>query len=162
MAMQVVERLVGNDAGRHVHDVALGDGLGLAVSVERLAEQVDGGRGGRGGESDEQLVEVVLADDLGDLLLFVDPVVRTSSASGSVRLAERQADGRAHLAFLRAVGLINQERHAQFLQLRVAFQFVQHPGELLLRGDDDRLALLEESRQVVRLPGHAHDIFASA
>ncbi len=37
--MQVVERLVGNDARRHVHDVALGDGLGLGVGVERLAEQ---------------------------------------------------------------------------------------------------------------------------
>ena len=41
------------------------------VGVERLAEQRHGGRGGRGGEGDEQLVQVVLADDLGDLLFVV-------------------------------------------------------------------------------------------
>ena len=42
MAVQVVERFVGNDAGRHVHDVTFGDGLGLGVAVERRAEQRDG------------------------------------------------------------------------------------------------------------------------
>ncbi len=35
---------------------------------------------------------------------------------------------------------------------------LQHPGELLLRGDDDRLALLQEARQVVGLPGDAHHV----
>ena len=75
-----------------------------------------------------------------------------------VRFAERQADGRAHLAFLRAVGLVDQERHAQLLQFRVLLDLLQHPGELLLRGDDDRLALLEEARQVVGLPRQAHHI----
>ncbi len=138
-AMQVVERLVGNDAGRHIHDVAFGDGLGLAVGVEWLAEQGDGGRRRRGGERDEHLIEVVLADDLGDLLLRV---LLGGVGIGFVRLAERQADGRAHLAFLRAVGFINQEGDPQLLQFRVLFDLFQHPGELLLRGDDDRLALL--------------------
>ena len=38
--MQVVERFVGNDARCHVHDVALGDGLGFAVGVERLPKQL--------------------------------------------------------------------------------------------------------------------------
>ena len=79
--MQVVERLVGNDARRHVHDVALGDGFGFGVGVERLAEQRDRGRRRRGGERDEQLVAVVLADDLGDLLFRV--LLRRVSASGS-------------------------------------------------------------------------------
>ena len=37
-AMQVVERLVRNDTGRHVHDVAFNNGFGLAVGVEWLAE----------------------------------------------------------------------------------------------------------------------------
>ena len=154
-AMQVVERLVGNDAGRHIHDVAFGDGLGLGVGVERLAEQGDGGRRRRGGERDEHLIEVVLADDLGELLLRVK---LGGLGIRFVRFAERQPDGRAHLAFLRAVGFINQEGDPQFLQFGVLLDLVQHPGELLLRGDDDRLALLEEARQVVGLPRQTDDV----
>ena len=117
--MQVVERLVGDDARRHVHDVALGDGLGLGVRVERLAEQRDGGRRGRGGERDEELIEVVLADDLGNLFFRV--LLRRVRVR-FIRLAERHADGRAHLAFLRAMRFVDQERHAQILQLRVLLQ----------------------------------------
>ena len=156
--MQVVERLVGDDARRHVHDVTLGDGLGLGIGVERRAEQGHRGRRRRGGEGDEELVAVVLADDLGDLLFFVLAVVLGILGVGIVRLAERHADGHAHLPLLRAVRLVDQERHAQVLQLRVLLDLLQHPGELLLRGDDDRLALLQETRQVVRLPRQAHHV----
>ena len=154
--MQVVERLVGNDARRHIHDVALGDGFGLGVGVERLAEQRDGGGSRRGGESDEELIQVMLADDLGDLF-FRGPA---SGVFGVwlVRLAERQADGRAHLAFLRAVGFIDEERHAQLLQSGFFLNLLQHPGELLLRGDDDRLPLFEKARQIVRLLREAHHV----
>ena len=81
-----------------------------------------------------------------------------SSASGSSALRNGNADGRAHLAFLRAVGLVDQEGDAQLLQFRVLFDFLQHPGELLLRGDDDRLALLQEARQVVGLSRQAHHV----
>jgi hypothetical protein len=52
----------------------------------------------------------MLADDPGDLLfgiVFGCLFVRLA------RLAERQADGRAHLAVLRAVGFVNQEGHPQ-------------------------------------------------
>ena len=38
-------------------------------------------------------------------------------------------------------------------------EFFQHPGELLLRGDDDRLALFQEARQVVGLAREAHHVF---
>ena len=112
MAMQVVERLVGNDAGRHVHNVTLGDGLSLGVAVERRAEQADGSRCGGGGEGDEQLIGIVLADDLGKQFLRV---LLWRISVWFVQFAERQADGRAHLAFLRTVGLINQESDAQVL-----------------------------------------------
>ena len=156
--MQVVERLVGDDARRHVHDVALGDGLGLAVGVERRAEQGDRGRGGRGGEGDEELVAVVLADDLGDLLFVVLAVSVGIFGVGVVGLAEGHADGHAHLAFLRPVRFVDQERHTQILQFGVLLDLLQHPGELLLRGDDDRLALLQETRQVVGLPRQAHHV----
>ena len=97
----------------------------------------------------------MLADDLGDLFFRV--LLRRVGVR-LVRLAERQADGRAHLAFLRAVGFVDQERDPQLLQFRVVLNLVQHPGELLLRGDDDRLALLEEARQVVGLLGDAHHV----
>ena len=45
------------------------------------------------------------------------------------------------------------------LEGRVAFEFVQHPRELLLRGDDDRLAIVEETRQVVGMLRDAHHVF---
>ena len=85
-------------------------------------------------------------------------VSAASSASGSSALRNGNADGRAHLAFLRAVRFVDQERHAQFLQFRVLLDLLQHPGELLLGRDDDRLALLEEARQVVRLPRQTHHV----
>ena len=113
-------------------------------------------RGGGGGKRDKQLIGVVLADDLGDLFLrFLLHRVGVRF----VCLAERQTDSRAHLAFLRAVSLINQERDAQVLQRRILLEFFQHPGEFLLRGDDDRFAVIEKARQVVGLSGDAHHVF---
>ena len=85
-AMQVIERFVRDNAGRHVHDVVFRDGLGLAVGIERLAEQTDGSRRGRGGEGHEHLVGVVLADDLGDLFLLV---LLGGFGTGFLRLAKR-------------------------------------------------------------------------
>jgi hypothetical protein len=38
------------------------------------------------------------------------------------------------------VGFVNQEGDAQLLQFGVLFDLFQPPGELLLRGDEDRLA----------------------
>ena len=38
-------------------------------------------------------------------------------------------------------------------------KLLQHVSELLLRGDDDRLAVLEEARQVVGFLGDAHHVF---
>ncbi len=73
------------------------------------------------------------------------------SASGSSALTKRQPNGGAHLAFLRAVGFINQEGNAQILQFGVLLDLFQHPGELLLRSDDDRLARLEEARKIISL-----------
>jgi hypothetical protein len=52
-AMQVIQSLVRDDARGHAHDVALGDGLGFAVSVERSTKQRNRGRGGRSGESEK-------------------------------------------------------------------------------------------------------------
>jgi len=89
MAVQVVERLVGDDVRRHVHEIALLDGLGLGVAVERLAEQIERGLRRRGGERDEQMIQVVLRDDLGKLFLRV--LLRRVGV-GLVRLAEWQAD----------------------------------------------------------------------
>ena len=146
VAMEVVERLVGNDARGHVHDVTLGDGLRLAVGVEGDAKEVEGSLGSRGGESNKQLVEVVLADDLGNLFVRV---WERRLGVGFVRFAEGQPDGGAHLAFLRPVGLINQEGHSQFLELRVALKLLENPRKLLLGGDDDGLALSEEQGQII-------------
>ena len=95
--MQVVKRLVGNDAGRNIHDIAFLNGLGLGVCVEWLAEYVDRDGRWRGGERNEHLIAVVLPDDLGDLLFRV--LLRRFSI-GFIRLAERQPNRRAHLAFL--------------------------------------------------------------
>ena len=84
----------------------------------------------------------MLADDPGNLLfeiLFGHILVRLTF------LAERQADGCAHLAFLRAVSFINQECYPQLLQFRVFLNLLQHPGKLLLRGDNDGFPLLEEA-----------------
>jgi len=158
-ATQVVERLVRNDAGRDIDDVALGNGLLFRVGIERLAKQAQRRRGGRRGEGDDHLVDVVLADDLGELLLRVwlgRLVIRC--IGGVDGGAERQADGGAHLPFLRAVRLVDQEGHAELLEFRLLLDLFQHPGELLLRGDDDRPALRHESRQVVRFPRQADDI----
>ena len=91
VAMQIVERLVGNDARRDIDDVAFGDGLGLAVGIERLAEQGDGGRRGRGGERDEELVEVVLADDLGESVLPGLAPAASASGSSVLRNGKRMA-----------------------------------------------------------------------
>ena len=54
--MQVVKRLVGDDARRYVHNVAFGDGFRLSVAVERLAEHRHGGGRRCRGEGDEQLI----------------------------------------------------------------------------------------------------------
>lgn len=156
MAVQVVERLVGNDARGHIHDVTFLDGLGLGVAVERFAEQVEGRLGRRGRERDEQLVQVVLANDLGELFLRV--LLRQLRGVRFVRFAEWQADGRAHLAFLRAVRFINQERNAQLLQLRVVLNLVEDPSELLLGGDNDRFVLFEKARQVFRAVCQTHHV----
>jgi hypothetical protein len=114
--MQVIERLVGNDARRHIHDVPFGDRLGLGVAVERRAEQGHRGRRRRGGEGDEELIAVMLADDLGDL--FFGPSLRFRHLRCLLRrqdrpLSERHTDGGPHAAFLRAVRLIDQKRDAQ-------------------------------------------------
>ena len=113
-----------------------GSGSGLRRAIEAALRDA-------GATASE--VDVVFADDLGDLLLRV---LFRGVGIGFVRLAERQPDSRAHLAFLRAVGFIDQECDAQVLQFGVLFDLFQHPGELLLRSDNDRLAIREEPRQV--------------
>ena len=57
------------------------------------------------------------------------------------------------------MGLINQKGDAQVLERRVFLKLLQHVGELLLRGDDDRFAILKEARQVVGFLGDAHHVF---
>ena len=57
------------------------------------------------------------------------------------------------------MGFIDQERDAQILQCRIVFEFLQHPGKLLLRRDDDRLAFFEKPRQVFGFLGDAHHVF---
>ena len=47
----------------------------------------------------------------------------------------------------------------QALQRRGILEFLQHPGKLLLRGDNDRLAVFEKARQVVGFLGDAHHVF---
>ena len=101
----------------------------------------------------------MLADDPGDVLLRVGGVIRRILSIRFIRLAKRQPNGGTHLAFLRAVRLVNQKSHAQRLQHRVVLDLVQHPGKLLLRGHDDRLALRHEARQIVCLAGQAHHLF---
>ena len=71
MAVQVVERLVGDDAGADIHDVAFGNRFRFGVAVEWRAEQVESGWRWRGGERDEKLIAIMLANDFGDLFLGV-------------------------------------------------------------------------------------------
>ena len=158
MAMQVIERLVGNDARRHVHNVTLGDGFGFCVAVERHSEQGHGRRGRGGGEGDKKLVSVVLADDLGDLLFLVLPFVCCVLRIGIVGLAEGHANGNTHLALLRAVGFINQESNAHLFQIGILLNLFQHPSELLLGGDNDRPAFLQKTRQVFGFPCQSHHV----
>ena len=98
----------------------------------------------------------MLADDLGDLFLLV---LLRGLRVGFIRLAERQSNGRAHLAFLRTVRLIDQEGDSQVLQLGFVFDLIQHPRELLLRGDDDGLALSEKARQIGGVSRQTDDVF---
>ena len=77
-----IERLVGNDTLGHVHNVAFLDRLGLGVGVERLAEKLHRGKRRRGGKGHEKLIQVVLADDPGDLLHTAALVVAGKDREG--------------------------------------------------------------------------------
>ena len=49
-------------------------------------------------------------------------------------------------------------RNATALQFRVLLNLIQHPSELLLRGDDDGFPFLEETGQIVSLHRDADNV----
>ena len=57
------------------------------------------------------------------------------------------------------MGFINQECDAQTLQCWVLLKLIKYIGDLLLRGDDDRLALRKKARQVFGFFGDANNVF---
>ncbi len=99
---------------------------------------------------------IVFTDDSGDLLIWI---LLGGVSVGFVRFAKRQSNGSAHFAFLRAVGFIDQERDPQFLQFRIVFNLFQHPGKLLLSGDNYRLVFIEEAHKVGGLSRYTDNIF---
>ena len=138
-AMQMVKGLVGDDACRDIHDVPLGNGLGLAVNVEGLAEERYRGRRRGGGKGDKKLVAVISVDDFDDLFFLI--LFRKVSIGG-FGIAERHPNGDPHLAFLGAVRFVDQKRHAEFFQSFVFPDLLQYPLKFLLGSDDDGPSLL--------------------
>lgn len=102
----------------------------------------------------------MLADEAGDGFFFViEGVFCGILAVGFVGLAEGDADGLGHLAFLGAVGFIDEEGDAEGFKLGGVFELVEDPGEFLLGGDDDGFALTEEAGEVFGFVGQADDVF---
>ena len=56
------------------------------------------------------------------------------------------------------MSLVDQESDSQALQVRIRSQLIQHPGELLQRRHNDRLAISKEHRQMICLLRDPDDV----
>jgi hypothetical protein len=57
------------------------------------------------------------------------------------------------------VCFINEERDTEVLEFGLVLEFVEYPGELLLGRDNDRLAILQEPREILGFAREPNDVF---
>ena len=77
---------------------------------------------------------------------------------GQRRITEQRTDGGGHTALLRAMRFVYQEGHAQILEPFVIRDLVENVAKLLLGGNDNLLAVAEETAKVAGMLGIAHHV----